>query len=238
MFFYEIKVFATYLRKKIPCSFTVIKEEIKEMDIKQYLEAQNPNLCLAIVDYPQPHALCENNLGIFRKDMPQLSSKIQPHSIAEQLKNVGVLVLNEYGGTDVTFLFLQALSNLGFPPSEPMLVPTGELKVTQNEVVVSSVLKIIAELEKKDWQREIASRCESCSFPFSSGSPLTSPILVSSDGYVLDGMTRLSAINALGIPSGSAMICVRVIPMKMKNLVKFANQFATAMGMLAERGIK
>ena len=201
------------------------------------LEPEENNLCRTSVEKPRSHPLCEGNLGILRKDMPQFSGSIVPRSTADELKDLGVLQENKFGGVDVSFLFLRLLKNLGYAAGKPELVYAGSLKPTQSEIIGSKVWKLVQDLQKNpDWPREIIQQCYGQKV-HSPTSHLTEPVPISEDDFILDMHHRLAAIIAASDPSGSAFACVRRIPLKMKDLLKIARKFAHGMGIKSESGV-
>lgn len=201
------------------------------------VKGEENNLCNSTVQEPRVHGLCEENLGILRKNMPQTSGFLIPNSVADKLKEMGVLKPNEFGGMDVSFLFLVLLKNLGVPPAKPELVRSGDLKAAQSEIVASKVWEIVQQLQKNpNWQRELIQQCYGKKV-YSSTAHLTGPLLVSEEGYVVDGNHRMAAIIAASKPSGASFICVRRIPMNMRQLVEVANKFSSAIGIRSEQGV-
>jgi hypothetical protein len=213
------------------------------MDISRFLEQLakedegKKNLCQTTVRIPQRHYLCEGNLGILRKDMPQNSGTAIRESIADKLEKMGVLKPNQFGGVDVSFLFYKMLANLGYPPGKPEIVRAGSLKPTQSDIIASKVKGLVQELRKNpNFEKEIIEQC----FGKKIQSPtahLTGAVPISEDNYIVDSHHRVSAIMAASRPSGNAFVCVRRIPLKMKQLLQIAQIFAKSIGMQSEAGV-
>jgi hypothetical protein len=126
---------------------------------------------------------------------------------------------------------------LGYPPGKPELVYAGELIPTQKEIVASKVWELVKKLQKNPyWQREIVQQCYGQKVD-SATQELTRPVPVSADLRLLDAHHRAVAILAAGEPSGSGLICVRRIPMKMEQLLEIAVDFARAIGIQSEKGV-
>lgn len=214
------------------------------MDIYRFLEnlARDPepqanNLCQTMVKRPHPHPLCQGNLGILRKDMPQNSGSVVHESVADQLAKMGVLKPNEFGGVDVSFLFYIMLQNMEAPPGKPELVRAGSLKPTQSEIIASKVKTLVEQLRKNpNWEREVIEQC----FGKKVHSPtthLTGAIPISKDNYILDLHHRWSAMIAASRPTGNAFVCVRRITLTMRELLQIGKKFAQSIGIQSEAGV-
>jgi hypothetical protein len=215
-----------------------IRDVLRSFQDVPVLEGEQNNLCHSTVARPTVHPLCRNNLGIKRERMPQFEGVPVPRSIADGLKELGVLVPNQFGGVNVDFLFLKMLRNAGFPPGSPELVYAGELQPTQNEVVLSNVWKLVQKLTSNPgWQKEVIEQCYGRTPVLSSTQAITSPILVSDDLMILDGTHRAAGIIAAGQPSGESLICVRRIPLTMKQLIDVATTFASNIGIQGKKGV-
>lgn len=128
--------------------------------------------------------VCAGNLGIPRKDMPQLEQSVVDNFLAD-LKKEGFKV--EEGHTSV-----------------------GQLKATQKEINAEKVKGMA-----KAHEEHVAKGGEGWS-------PSKNPIIISSDGYVLDGHHRWAAMLHIG--PGEKMPTKRV-SMPMKELLKRAKGY-------------
>lgn len=126
-------------------------------------------------------SLCQGNLGIPRRDMPQLEDRYpvrellrrDPWKASKILASGGDLWANK----PVRSLFLSHVGS----PLDPVIVSPSSFKATQSELDSDKVLSMV-------------DNYKSGSFP----DLTTHPILVSSDGFVGDGHHRWAACLLLG----------------------------------------
>jgi hypothetical protein len=223
------------------------KRTKKTMDIVTALQSPISNLCQTTISQPTTHPLCQGHLGIMRRDMPQLSAFTKPHSIARRLQEMGILPTTKDGGVDVSPLFLAMLKKKGVDIQPPELIASGTLRVTQSDIVPSIVRQLVKTFKQNPtWQLDLIQECQESQSERTEGTGreakihsrfIPGPILVSDDLHILDGHHTASAVMAASYPSGSSLICVQKIPMRMTDLLREANRFVDAIGMVREKGI-
>jgi len=219
----------------------------KEMS-KRIKEANKPphfNMCK--VSIPGTNKFCDENIGLAREEMPQLGGKPKPGSKGEEkakkIADQNVRKKMEIGDgqpippdrqkeyddlyskektdhVNVEKDFEDYLEKEGIEVSEPMEVPTSSLKATQNELVGEQVVGMITSLE------------EDPNNPF-----ITAPIMVTRDGYVIDGHHRWATIHMYNSkhtpPNGdkpAIPMKVRVVDEDIDTHIPRANKFANEMG--------
>ena len=169
-----------------------------------------PNFNLCKISIPNTNLFCEDNKGIKRQDMPQLKGKAAEGTPAAKLSKDG-------GEVDGEKQFQEALAKKGVKIEEKE-VKADSLKATQNELVGVKVGGMMMALEKD---------------PNHAG--ITAPILVSKDGYVLDGHHRWAAIVASEMNTGKPpSMSVKQVDMNIEELVKFTNKWTEEFGIKAK----
>ena len=167
---------------------------------------ETTNLCDVTV--PGTNMFCGDPLetdehpnGIPRMEMPQLKSKPKPGSKAEELVKQGKLEQDSKGEVNVEDLFKAKLEEQGISMSEPKPMNVSELKATQNELKPSNIAFMVDVLmtatppPHKDKEAEDKWKLSE---------KLREPIIVSKDGYILDGHHRWAALVALDIANGGS----------------------------------
>lgn len=167
-----------------------------------------PNFNLCSISIPNTNMFCKKNKGVERKDMPQLKGKAQAGTEAAMIaKRTGK---EEVSGEEQ---FKDMLSDLGVEMTEKS-VNADTLMATQNELVGAKVAGMMMALEKD---------------PNHEG--ITAPILVSRDGYVLDGHHRWAAMVASKMSTGKPpKMDVVEVDMDMDELLEYANRFTEEFG--------
>lgn len=195
-------------------------------------DAPNYNLCE--VSIPGTNLFCEGNVGIPRKEMPQLKGKPVPGSWAE--KN---LTANKDGEVDGEDAFKKMLEEKGIKQTKKK-VDVGNLKASQTELVgakvagmysaVKAAYKKAAETDDPVQKAEALKKV----------SGITAPIFVSKDGYVLDGHHRWASLVGVALADGRpepVEMDVIEVDMEIKDLIKETNDFANSIG-IAQKAAK
>ena len=117
--------------------------------------------------------------------MPQLKSKPIPGGKADEMVKQGKLKLDKNGEVNMEEMFIDDLGK----EAVPMKVRVTTLKATQNQIVGKKVSLFLNQLMNGDTDSEFTKA-------------LKEPIIVSSDGYVVDGHHRWAALVAYDIANG------------------------------------
>lgn len=167
-----------------------------------------------VVTIPGTSLFCGDDLDIPRVEMPQFKGKARPGSDADKLpKNKD----NEVDGEAFFQKFLKD-SNIKVNSGEDgkgVEVPPDRMKATQRDMQASKILGMMKGLEEDPENPN-----------------LTAPIMVSSDGYILDGHHRWAAMVAYNAKNPDKPIPLKatIIDKPIKELVPIANKFADGMG--------
>lgn len=166
------------------------------------------------VTVPGTNLYCDDNLGIPRTQMPQFKGKARPGSEADKLpKNKD----NEVDGEAFFQKFLKD-NNINVNNGEDgkgVEVPPDRMKATQRDMQASKILGMMKGLEENPENPN-----------------LTAPIMVSSDGYILDGHHRWAAMVAYNAKNPDKPIPLKasIIDKPIKELVPISNKFADELG--------
>lgn len=170
---------------------------------------------------------CQYNLGIERKDMPQLSGKpVNNTCLAAQLADEGLAPRSSSGEIDLTEIFVGYLKNKGYKVTIKN-VDAFQLKATQKELVASKVaamwLALKMDPNNKDLKASIftAQREDDASY------------------YILDGHHRWAAIMAteFGLSHLTRVfIPAKVVNTDIENLLIIANKFTVEYGIAVKAG--
>ena len=206
------------------------------------------NLC--DVEVPGTNMFCGDPLetdehpeGIPRMEMPQLKSKPLPGSKAEKLTQLPEdhpdhLPMSKKGEVNAEDLFKAKLKKEGIEMAEPKPMNVADLKATQNELKPSNVAFMVDILMRAkppphkdpkaadDWELSESFR---------------KPIIVSSDGYILDGHHRWGALVALDIAnggSGDIEMSVKEVQADAETLVKKTKEFTDDLGLETKASAK
>ena len=244
-----IKQMATQNRGKHP------DDQTQSVDIGG---EETTNLCDVTV--PGTNLFCADNKGIPRAEMPQLKSK--PWAKGEKepwvLNDDGEWEPTKFEETDEEYaervpasklpgapdevntedLFKAKLDELGIEMSEPKPMNVSDLKATQNELKPANVAFMVDVLmtatppPHKDKEAEDKWKLSE---------KLREPVIVSKDGYILDGHHRWAALVALDIAnggSGDIEMMVKEVEADAEELVEKTNEFTIDQGLqtkLAEK---
>lgn len=175
---------------------------------------------------------CQYNLGIDRKDMPQLSGKpINDTCLAAQLAKEGKVPV-EYGkdgsikNIDLTDIFVQYLEQKGFKVSIKN-IDAFQLKATQKELIASKVAGMWFALKIDPNNKELKA------------SIFTAAREYDGSYYILDGHHRWAAIMATEF--GLSHLTKVFLPAKVVNtdiaiLLAIANKFTQDYGIAVKNG--
>ena len=169
------------------------------------------------VSVPGTNLFCGGNKGIPRKEMPQLKSKPIPGGPADKLVKQGKLQMDDGGEVNTEELFLKSIGK----EAKVEKVNVSNLKATQNQIVGKKVSMFLNQLLN--------------------GSPddgftkaLNEPIIVSDDGYVVDGHHRWAALVAMDLAnggSGDVEMNVKRVDMGIEPLIQKSNDYTKKMGL-------
>ena len=225
---------------------------------------ETTNLCDVTV--PGTNLFCADNKGIPRSKMPQLKSKPwgkgegepwvhkdgkwEPTKFKETDEEYAERVpssklpQDEKGEVNTEDLFKDKLDELGIKMSEPKPMNVSDLKATQNELKPANVAFMVDVLmtatppphntgdpdkDKKELKKWELSES------------LREPIIVSNDGYILDGHHRWAALVALDIAnggSGDIEISVKEVQANAETLVKKTKEFTDDLGLETKASAK
>jgi hypothetical protein len=175
-----------------------------------------PDFDMCQISIPGTNLFCEGNIGIPRKEMPQLKGKPVPGSWAD--KN---LPKDKNGEVDAEQAFRKMLEDKGIKTVKEK-VPVDELKATQSQMVGSKIAGMFQALKKDPTNKGI-----------------TAPIFISNDNYVLDGHHRWAAMVAMDMSSGLKQpveMTVEKVNLPIEELVKMTNDFADEIGIAQKAG--
>lgn len=198
---------------------------------------QDPNFNLCTVSIPGTNLFCDESLDIPRKSMPQLKTKVKPGSKAEemlkkQLEEKGKPVTpeslkkEELNAEDA---FLDHLKSKGVKVTTGEEMESVKMKATQNDLVGAKVLGMANSLmrpKEAGLSDEAAAKARKA---------LTAPLIVSRDGYVLDGHHRWAAVAVTDLMQGKgnnpSKIKVIKVDMDIEDLVDESNVWGDELGL-------
>lgn len=187
-----------------------------------------PSYDLCTVSIPGTNLFCGGNKEIPRDQMPQLKTKAVPGSAAwkqaEKLaKEKGIDPKDVEVNAEPAFL--EYLTKEGVKIQRGKM-PATQMKATQNQLNADKVAGMAWALYN-DPKTKDASH------------PLRQPLIVSNDGYVLDGHHRWAALATHDVMSGNkdvSDISVIRVDMDIEDLVDKSNEFGDQFG-LARKGM-
>ena len=198
--------------------------------LKSITKENDVDLCSIAV--PGTNLFCSGNKQIPRDEMPQLKSKVIPGGKADELVKAGKLEIDAKNGeVNTEGLFKTMLEKEGITMKDPEPRQVTSLKATQNQLVGSKVnmfAKVLAgdqPFEGKELPKEDLQKWQNA---------LREPIIVSKDGYILDGHHRWAALVQHDIAnggSGDVEMDVKEVDMGATELVDKTNKFTTDMGL-------
>jgi hypothetical protein len=187
---------------------------------------------LCKISVPGTNLFCADNKQIPRKQMPQLKAVPDSGSEAERLAKAGELDIDpRTGEVNTEPIFKKMLEDEGIPMGEPAPRKVATLKATQNQLVGSKVNMLNKVLSgEQPFEGKTLSPEELKKFQDS----LREPIIISNDGYILDGHHRWAALVQHDIANGGTgdvEIDVKEVDLDAEALVNKANEFAGEMGL-------
>ena len=201
---------------------------------------ETTNLCDVTV--PGTNMFCgdpletdEHPSGIPRMEMPQLKSKPKPGSKAEKLVKQGKLEQDSKGEVNVEDLFKAKLEEQGISMSEPKPMNVSELKATQNELKPSNIAFMVDVLMTATPPPH---KDEEAEKKWGLSEKLREPIIVSEDGYILDGHHRWGALVALDIANGGSGSGRSPNSAGAETLVEKTNEFTDDLGLETKASAK
>jgi len=199
------------------------KERVIIRGIQQLVHSGH-DVDLCKISVPGTNLFCDANKGIPRKEMPQFKSKPMEGSKAEELVNKGILKVDKNGEVDTEDIFLKHIGK----KAKPKRVKVTSLKATQNQIVGNKVSLFLNQLQNGDEDSEFTKA-------------LKEPIIVSSDGYIIDGHHRWAALVALDIANGGdgdIEMDIKEVDEPVESLLKKSNDFTNQMGLETKSGGK
>ena len=199
------------------------KERIIIRGIQQLVHSGN-DVDLCKISVPGTNLFCDDNKGVPRKEMPQFKSKPMKGSKAEELVNKGILKVDKNGEVDTEDIFLKHIGK----EAKSEKVKVTDLKATQNQIVGNKVSLFLNQLQNGDEDSEFTKA-------------LKEPIIVSSDGYIIDGHHRWAALVALDIANGGdgdIEMDIKRVDEPVESLLKKSNDFTNQMGLETKSGGK
>tara|TARA_Y100000034_G_scaffold133361_1_gene198624 strand:- start:1126 stop:3408 length:2283 start_codon:yes stop_codon:yes gene_type:complete len=205
-----------------------------EQKVLKQLRAIGPkdNVDLCSVTVPGTNMFCAGNKGIPRAEMPQLKSTVVSGGKADKLVKAGKLEADaKTGEVNTEGMFKSMLEKEGISMSEPKPVLVSKLKATQNQLEGSKVnmfAKVLAgeqPFPDKKLPREALKKWQNA---------LREPIIVSKEGYILDGHHRWAALVQHDVANGGGgdiEMDVKQVDMEAQALVDKTNKFTTDMGL-------
>jgi hypothetical protein len=213
---------------------------------------ETTNLCDVTV--PGTNLFCADNKGIPRAKMPQLKSKPwgkgegepwvlndegkwEPTKFEETDEEYAERVpssqlpKDEKGEVNTEDLFKAKLEELGIEMSEPKPMNVSDIKATQNELKPANVAFMVDVLMRA---KPPPHKDKQAADDWALSEKLREPIIVSKDGYILDGHHRWAALVALDIAnggSGDIEMMVKEVDAGAEELVEKTNEFTRDQGL-------
>lgn len=193
----------------------------------------DPKFDLCTVSVPGTNLFCGESLQIARKKMPQLKTKVTAGSPAE------ALLKQQYekkgkpydpnGEVDAEGAFLEHLASKGIKFDKEQTMNSTEMKATQNELVGAKVVSMATAIARPDdagIPKENQAKVKAI---------LTAPLIVSKDGYVLDGHHRWAAVALNDLMQGNGenptKLNVIQVDMNIEDLVEESNSWGNDFGL-------
>jgi hypothetical protein len=209
-----------------------------EQKVLKQLRAIGPkdDVDLCSVTVPGTNMFCAGNKGIERKDMPQLKSIPTPGGKADKLVKAGKLEADpKTGEVNTEDIFKTMLEKEGISMSDPEPAKVSALKATQNQLEGSKVnmfAKVLAgeqPFPDKKLPPEALKKWQDA---------LREPIIVSKEGYILDGHHRWAALVQHDVANGGGgdiEMDVKRVDMEAEALVDKTNKFTKDMGLAVKK---
>ena len=207
----------------------------------------DPNFDLCTVTIPGTNLFCGVNLEIPRIKMPQLKTLVTAGSPAEALLKQQVAAAKEKFETknpsgkdengksfkpndevNAEGAFLENLKKKGISFKNGEMAST-DMKATQNELDGAKVMSMANTLVRPN---EVGIKPENLK---GAQANLTAPLIVSRDGYVLDGHHRWAAVSVKDLMEGRGenptKLNVIIIDMEIEDLVEESNDWGNEFGL-------
>jgi hypothetical protein len=232
------------------------KKAAKEKTNKELGESPNFDLCK--VSVPGTNLYCGDNLGIPRKKMPQLKTPIVAGSQAEKDSKLPASDPNHLpvkdGEANAEKKFLEHLKGKGVKVAYGKSMAAAEMKATQMDLVGEKVMGMVNGLKAGKAKRESDAcggtdpvtkqrQCKDASGKCGSGNcgdeGLLEPLIMSKDGYILDGHHRWAAIATLDLMDGRKepfTVNTTIVDMEMEDLVDESNEWGDEYGLERKSG--
>lgn len=194
---------------------------------------EDPKFDLCTISIPGTNLFCDESLEIPRKKMPQLKTKVTPGSKAEellkkQLSDKGK-EFDPNAEVDAEGAFLDHLKAKGVKVTTGETMNATEMKATQNELVGAKVVSMANALSRPE---EVGLTPEQAA---KARKALTAPLIVSRDGYVLDGHHRWGAAVVSDLLQGKGdsptKIPVVKVDMDIEELLDDSNSWGNEFGL-------
>jgi len=231
------------LEKKVATRMFSLAEVILDRE-KRKRRGENigkdPEFEICTVSIPGTNLFCGADLGIPRDNMPQLKTTVIPGSRAAELlaqenekRKAQAEAKGEKFKPETEFnaeqLFLDHLKSKGVKFSEGESMDSVELKATQNQLVGAKVLGMANTLMRP---KELGMNDNEAAKAKKS---LTAPLIVSRDGYVLDGHHRWAAVAVADLMMGKGdnptKISVIKVDMDIEDLLDESNDWGNELGL-------
>lgn len=246
------KRIATYMDR---IAQAIVQKQASGMSRKD-AEKAVPQFDLCKVTVPGTNLYCEEDLGIKRENMPQLKTRALPGTPAEELlkkQNQGKSKPSDE--VDAEGVFVDHLRKKGVEVKEGKSMAATAMKATQRDldgVKVAGMVNGLKEGRKKREQDGCAdidpatqkAQCKNADGSCGNGNckdeGLLAPLLVSRDGYVLDGHHRWAAIATLDLMDGKKQpysVKTTIIDMDIEDLVDESNKWGNEFGLERKSGM-
>lgn len=191
-------------RKKIEDLLNGLRRDATEALLQN---RELPEFDLCEVTVPGTNLFCHGNKGMPRSVMPQLKGFPIPGTPAADMPK------DKNGKVDVSQAFLDMLETKGIKTKRYKEDPT-KLKATQNQLVGSKIALRVGQMQDNPNHKKFRM-----------------PYFISKDHYILDGHHGWASVLAYClIEKKTKKINVIEVDLKIKKLVKLANEFTREIG--------
>lgn len=224
-----IKTAATELKQKNPKMSDEELQAAAKAEVKKRGVPKPPSYDLCAVSIPGTNLFCGGNKEIPRDAMPQLKTKAVPGSPAWkqaeiEAKKKGIDPKDVEVNAENAFL--EYLGKQGVEVTRGESMPATQMKATQNQLNADKVAGMAWALYSNEATKDPKH-------------PLRQPLIVSNDGYVLDGHHRWAALATYDVMRGEKAptdVPVIKVNMDIEELVDASNEFGDKYG-LARKGM-
>lgn len=220
----SVKKIATDLKQQHPDWSDQELKQAASAEAKKQGVVAPPSYDLCTVTVPGTNLFCGGNKEIPRDQMPQLKTKAVPDSAAWKAAEK---VAKEKGidpsevEVNAEPAFLEYLKKNGVKIETGASMPATQMKATQNQLNADKVAGMAWALYSNPDTKDAKH-------------PLRQPLIVSKDGYVLDGHHRWAALATYDIMTGKkdvSDIPVIKVNMDIEKLVDASNKFGDEFGL-------